>query len=340
MSKDLTSKMHMKMNLFSHKLQEGGSVMNHILVFKEIVADLLSMEVKFDDGDLGLLLLCSLPGSYSNFRDTILLSRDELTLAEVYEVLQSKKKMKGMVQGESSSSKGEALQVRGRSEQKSYDNNNRDKSQHGRGRSKSRDKKFCKYCKKTNHFIEDCYTVKIKEKRNAAYQQKNKTEGNASVVSGTDSIDSGDCLVTFAGCVAGHDEWILDSACSFHIYINREWFSSYKPVQSGDVVRMGDDNPCEIVGIGSVQIRSHDGMVCTLDNVRPIPRMARNLISLSTLDDDGYKYSASGGVLKVSRGSLVYMVGDMNSAKLYLLRGSTLHGSAMATTVSENNTNL
>jgi hypothetical protein len=55
MSKDLTSKMHVKMKLFSHKLQEGGSVLMNISVFKEIVADLTSMEVKFDDEDLALL---------------------------------------------------------------------------------------------------------------------------------------------------------------------------------------------------------------------------------------------------------------------------------------------
>ena len=61
MSKDLTSKMHVKMKLFSHKLQEGGSMMNHITVFKEIVSDLVSMEVKYDDEDLALLLLVSLP---------------------------------------------------------------------------------------------------------------------------------------------------------------------------------------------------------------------------------------------------------------------------------------
>ena len=104
-SKDLTSKMHMKMKLFMHMMQDG-SVLNHISVFKEIVADLVSMEVKFDDEDLGLLLLCSMPSSYANFRDTILLSRDELTLSEVYEALQSREKMKGMVQSEASSSKG------------------------------------------------------------------------------------------------------------------------------------------------------------------------------------------------------------------------------------------
>jgi hypothetical protein len=48
MSKDLTSRMHMKMKLYTHKLQEGGFVSTHLSVFKEIVADLQSMEVKYE----------------------------------------------------------------------------------------------------------------------------------------------------------------------------------------------------------------------------------------------------------------------------------------------------
>ena len=219
--------------------------------------------MKYDDEDLGLLLLCSLPNSYANFRDTILLSRDELTLKEVYEALQSKEKIKGMVQSDgTSSSKGDALHVRGRSEHRSSnDSNDRNKSHDGRSRSKSKPrKKFCNYCKKTNHFIEDCLKLKNKEKK------KNNSDGKASIVFAADS-DSGDCLVVLAGCVSGHDEWILDSACSFHICINKDWFSSYKPVQKGDVVRMGDDNPRDIVGIGSIRIKTDDGMTHTLKNV-------------------------------------------------------------------------
>jgi hypothetical protein len=38
MSKDLISKMHMKMKLFTHKLHEGGSVLSHVSFFNEIVA--------------------------------------------------------------------------------------------------------------------------------------------------------------------------------------------------------------------------------------------------------------------------------------------------------------
>ncbi|CAD6251429.1 unnamed protein product [Miscanthus lutarioriparius] len=170
MSKDLTSKMQMKMKLFTLKMKEEDSVMSHIAEFKKIVADLVSMEVKYDDEDLGLLLLCSLPNSYANFRDTILLSRDELTLKEVYEALQSREKMRGMVQNDgTSSSKGDALHVRGRTENRSSnDGNDGRKNYERRGRSKSKphgNKKFCVYCKLTNHNIEDCRKVHVIRRR-------------------------------------------------------------------------------------------------------------------------------------------------------------------------------
>jgi hypothetical protein len=159
LSKDLTGRLHVKMKLFSHKLQEGGSVLNHLSSRKEIVSDLQSIEVKYEDEDLGLLLLCSLPNTFTNFRDTRVLSRDKLTLAEVYEALQQREKMKSMVQAESSSSKAEALEFRGRPEQRDnyHHPNNRVKSKTDRGRSKSKGRdKFCRYCKKSNHNIDDC----------------------------------------------------------------------------------------------------------------------------------------------------------------------------------------
>ena len=56
--------------------------------------DLETLEVKYEEVDLGLMLLRSLPNSYVTFRDLILYSRDTLTLNEVYEALFSKEKMK------------------------------------------------------------------------------------------------------------------------------------------------------------------------------------------------------------------------------------------------------
>src|ERR1041385_1222600 len=92
--------------------------------------------------------------------------------------------MKSLVQPGESSSRGEALQVRGRSEQKSYDNNyNRDNNKNNRYRSKSRgkDKQFCRYCKKNGHEIGVCWKLQNKEKRNGTYKPKHKSDGDGKV---------------------------------------------------------------------------------------------------------------------------------------------------------------
>ena len=68
----------------------------------------------------------------------------------------------------------------------------------------------------------------------------------------------------------------------------------------------------------------HDGIIRTLTDVRHIPDMRKNLISLSTLDGKGYKYSGGDGVLKVSKGSFIVMNGDLKSANLYHLHDTTI----------------
>jgi hypothetical protein len=332
MSKDLTSKMHLKMKLFLHKLQEGGFVPNHLTVFKEIVFDLQAMEVKYEDEDLGLILLCSLPSSFANFRDTVLYSCDTLTLNDVCEALQAKEKMKQMVSSNGSASNVEALAAHGRTEKKS-NNGSRGKSSnghHSRSKSRGRGNKFCHYCKKDNHFISECYKLKNKEKRTGTYREKNESndKGKASIAVSSSENSDGNTLVAFAGCANNGDEWILDSGASFHICINRDWFITYDSIKSGGSVRMGDDRPCQIVGIGSIQIKMHDGIVRTLTDVRHVPDMTKNLISFSILDSKGYKYSGGDGVLKVSKGSLIVMKADLKSANLYRLRGTTITGDA------------
>ncbi|KAG8481139.1 hypothetical protein CXB51_025904 [Gossypium anomalum] len=75
MSKTLTQQVaYEKQRLYAHRLEEGASVHEHLTVFKEILSNLEAMEVQYDKEDLGLILLCSLPPSYSTFRDTILYS--------------------------------------------------------------------------------------------------------------------------------------------------------------------------------------------------------------------------------------------------------------------------
>jgi len=99
-----------------------------------------------------------------------------------------------------------------------------------------------------------------------------------------------------------------------------------QPIDGGNVL-MGNNMPCKTISIGSIKIRIHHSIVRTLSNVRHVPDLKKNLISLGTLDSYGYKFLAEGGVLRVSKGSLVVMKGK-NMNNLYILQGSTVIGDA------------
>jgi hypothetical protein len=85
--------------------------------------------------------------------------------------------------------------------------------------------------------------------------------------------------------------------------LSRDWFTTYELVNGGSVL-MGNNVAYKIVGIGTIKIRMHDGIVRTiLKNVRHMPDLKKNLISLDTLDSIGYKYSSEDGVIWVSKSS-------------------------------------
>ena len=50
------------------------------------------------------------------------------------------------------------------------------------------------------------------------------------------------------------------------------------------LVLLGDNKPCKIEGIGSIRFKFHDGAERILTEVRYVPEMKRNLISLDEFD--------------------------------------------------------
>ena len=72
---------------------------------------------------------------------------------------------------------------------------------------------------------------------------------------------------------------------------------------------MGNNMSCMITGTRTIRIKMCDGVVRTLCDVKHISYLKGNLISLSTLDVKGYKYTDKSEVLKVSNGALVMIKG-------------------------------
>ena len=79
-----------------------------------------------------------------------------------------------------------------------------------------------------------------------------------------------------------------------------------------------DNKACIIVGIVTIKLELEDVSESILRDVRYIPDLKRSLISLGVLDRECYSFKSHAGVLRVSKGSLLYIKGALKGG-LYVL---------------------
>jgi len=72
-------------------------------------------------------------------------------------------------------------------------------------------------------------------------------------------------------------------------------------------VIMDDDRPCHMEGIGTVLVKMFDGMVWELKNVRYVPQLKRNLISIGALKVLGHEASIRNEFLKMVKGLMAIL---------------------------------
>uniref|UniRef100_A0A2N9HCZ1 Integrase catalytic domain-containing protein n=1 Tax=Fagus sylvatica TaxID=28930 RepID=A0A2N9HCZ1_FAGSY len=178
-----------------------------------------------------------------------------------------------------------------------------------------------------------------KELKQHLEERKNekKAAESASVVEekSDDNEVHGDLLSVLLGNDALSESWVLDFACSYHMCPKKEWFDTYKPCNN--TVIMGNDATCSVIGIGTVKIKMFDGVVRVVEDVRHISDLRKNLISLGLLDDLGYSYSSKGGVMKITKHTLLVIEGRKVN-QLYRLIGNIVVGGPAVITPKEFNT--
>ena len=179
---------------------------------------------------------------------------DTISFEDVKANLLSKEKFDHDIHADS----GEGLAIRGRTTEKRGNGNKK------KGRSKSRNphaNKTCHFCNKLGHVKADCWKLKKKN------EEKWKTATADCVV---ESESDGDVLLATSlatTCGRGLDDnWVLDSGCTYHMCPRRDWFITYEPVDTG-VVLTGNNVECKVAGIGTVQIKTHDGVIRTFSKV-------------------------------------------------------------------------
>ena len=121
---------------------------------------------------------------------------------------------------------------------------------------------------------------------------------------------------------------------SFHVTPHKDWFDTYRLVNCGFVL-MGNNVVCKVFGIRIIKVKMFDNVVRTLQDVRHVPDLKKNLISLGTLDSNGIRYKSKNGIMKVSKGAMVMMKVHKVDGNIYRLFGSTIVGGVVAVTESK-----
>uniref|UniRef100_A0A2N9FFW3 Integrase catalytic domain-containing protein n=1 Tax=Fagus sylvatica TaxID=28930 RepID=A0A2N9FFW3_FAGSY len=195
------------------------------------------------------------------------------------------------------------------------ENRGRSKGRNSKGRGKSRSqsqtkgKVKCFYCDKEGHIKRNCKAWKNKQKEETN-QKKADDHNTTTILSDEDvvvlSIGEDECCHV----ADPYDEWVIDSVASYHVTPRKEFFTMYKARNLGRV-KMGNKSYADIVGIGDICVETNTGYTLKLKDVRHIPDMHLNLISVSVLDKEGYESHLGNGKWKLFKGSLVFARGKI-----------------------------
>ncbi|XP_042038209.1 uncharacterized protein LOC121784097 [Salvia splendens] len=84
-------------------------------------------------------------------------------------------------------------------------------------------------------------------------------------------------------------------------------------------VLLGNNHVCNVRGIGTVKLKMHDGSIKLLSEVRYIPEIKRNLVSLVLLEVKDFTFISTGGKMEVKKGHHTVMVAERRNNLYYLL---------------------
>lgn len=308
-NKSAPSLAFLKGSLFSWKMDSQKSIDENIDEFLKITLLLKGTDQALDETSMSMIILNSIPESFQVVKDIFQYSTSLPSFDQICSALKTRELE---LKNQNRSSSGSGLYVNNKTA--SSTNKSSKKKKMFDSDTGEREPRKCYHCGKAGHVKKNCY----------AWKKSKGSETNETNVATAGVADVEISEVLNVCRISRHDQWILDSGCDFHMCPNKEWFEDFQEVVEEDVY-LGDDRPCEVLGVGSVKFVLESGKRVTLTRVRYIPSLKRNLISLGVLDDLGCVYEVSSGKMNVFRNGNLVLSGTKFS-NLYVLDGS--HDSA------------
>nr|GEZ50051.1 retrovirus-related Pol polyprotein from transposon TNT 1-94 [Tanacetum cinerariifolium] len=270
-----SNKVFLIRQLVNTNMTEGAAVADHVNEFNSVISKLLSIDIKFDDEMHALLLLSSLPDSWSGTVTAVSSTSgtNKLTFEGIRDMIIR-----------------EDIRKRNYEE---YPNSLLSATGHGKKSNRSRSRSRKKLASENTGNI-TCWNY---GKKRDIINQCEATKGVVNV--SMDAFD--DALLC---CVEEYYEsWVMDSGASFHATPSMGRTKNFKPLLRK--VRLANIKVLDVAGIGDVVLKTTFGTEWILKNVRCILSLKRKLISVGQLDNEGYHIGFGDQMWKVTRGGQV-----------------------------------
>ena len=328
--KSLSQKIFYRRKLYSARMGKGAKMIDHINYIKTLAEHLEAVDDEIAEKDLVIILISSLPEEY-NYLITALETIAEEKLSWNYvrdRLIHEYDKMLGGSEGTVSTPKAEACQDALFTKKLTVH------------KKISNCKNFqCHYCKKPGHFARDCFKKKADAKNNpknvtASMAERKQENGNEETAT--------EIALAVGNTPSDKDDWWIDSGATQHMTPVKKGMYGYAPFKKPIEVKLADDTVIFAYGKGELQLVLYDGkdkVNATLKDVLYVPKIQKNLLSLTSITDKDAEVQFKGQHCKIIINGNVYSIGHKHG-KLYKLNVDPEQSCCFGSTVANDDNAL
>ncbi|KAH9780112.1 CCHC-type domain-containing protein [Citrus sinensis] len=285
MMEDGTSKKFLASKFFNYRMVDNRLVVEQYNEILHILDQFNQHNMKMDESIIVSSIIDKLPPSWKDYKKSLKHSKEEISLDGLGQSLRIEEELKLNSLEDQATMSSKINVVEERKEFKHFNhpkNKQKRKFDSNENQNNKRKKKgTCHHCGKLGHFKRDCRLLK-----------KQKEVSNTNFVA----------MISEINVFEDDNAWWIDSGATKHVCKDRSLFKSYKAMDDGSVLYMGNSSTAIVKGKGNVQLEFTSGKTLTLTDVYHVPEVRKNLVSGGLLDKFGFKLVFESNKFILSKG--------------------------------------